>query len=144
MLRVIFDPNVLISARLSPCGAPGRLFAHWLEGRFELVVSPGLLAELSGVLERSKFRRWLGGEEARLFVDELAVAATTLEDPTRQTQHSRDPDDDYLLALAQAAAVDYLITGDTDLTSLHDPEPAILTPRQFIERLSEQQTPGEN
>ena len=40
----------------------------WLGGRFELIVSPALLAELTGVFERPKFRRWLTVEEARAFV----------------------------------------------------------------------------
>jgi putative PIN family toxin of toxin-antitoxin system len=57
--RVVIDSNVLISARLSPRGAPGRLLAAWLDGRFEMIASPALLAELAGVLERPKFRRWL-------------------------------------------------------------------------------------
>lgn len=49
MRRVVIDSNVLISARLSPRGAPGRLLAAWLAGRFELIVSPALLAEMAGV-----------------------------------------------------------------------------------------------
>lgn len=50
MRRVVVDSNVLISARLSPRGAPGRLLAAWLAGRFELIASPALLAELEGSL----------------------------------------------------------------------------------------------
>lgn len=52
MRRVVVDPNVLISARLSPGGTPARLLTAWMEGQFELVVSPALLVELTGVLDR--------------------------------------------------------------------------------------------
>jgi uncharacterized protein len=55
--RVVIDSNVLISARLSPRGAPGRLLAAWLAGRFELIVSPALLSELAG-----GFLRQLAGQ----------------------------------------------------------------------------------
>jgi hypothetical protein len=61
--------------------APGRLLAAWLDGRFEMIVSPALLAELAGVLERPKFRRWLPVEEACAFVRMLRVSATVLNDP---------------------------------------------------------------
>ncbi len=45
---------------------------------------------------------------------------------------SRDPNDDYLLVLAQAANADYLVSGEADLTS---PTVRVVTPRQFIELL---------
>lgn len=135
MLKVVLDPNVLISARLSPRGAPGRLLMAWLDGRFELVVSPALLDELAGVLARPKFHRWLTPEEAGLFVSELRAVASVHEDRGFPLRRSRDPADDYLLALAQAASVDYLVSGDGDLTDLDHASLQILTPRAFLELL---------
>jgi predicted nucleic acid-binding protein len=49
---------------------------------------------------------------------------------------TRDPNDDYLVALAVAAQADALISGDRDLTDLQTPVP-ILTPRMFLVRLGE-------
>lgn len=135
MRRVVLDSNVLISARLSASGAPGRLLEAWLAGRFELIVSPALLAELAGVLERPKFRRWLTGEEAHAFVRTLRVSATLIDDPPQQHHGLRDPDDAYLLTLARSAGADCLVSGDGDLTSLSDPEPPIMTPRDFLASL---------
>lgn len=135
MRRVVIDSNVLISARLSPRGAPGRLLAAWLAGRFELIVSPALLAELAGVLERHKFRRWLAVEEARAFVRTVRTSATLIDDPPQQHHGLRDPDDSYLLTLARSAKADYLISGDGDLTSLSDPQPPIVTPADFLASL---------
>ncbi len=43
-----------------------------------------------------------------------------------------DPDDDYLVALARAAGADYLVSGDRHLLELTDPEPPVLTPREFL------------
>jgi putative PIN family toxin of toxin-antitoxin system len=133
--RVVIDSNVLISARLSPSGAPGRLLAARLAGRFELIVSPALLAELAGVLERPKFRRWLTVEEARAFVRTLRTSATLIDDPPREHHGLRDPDDAYLLTLARSAKADCLVSGDADLTSLSDPQPPVITPADFLASL---------
>jgi uncharacterized protein len=133
--RVVIDSNVLISARLSPRGSPGRLLAAWLDGRFELIVSPALLAELAGVLERPKFRRWLPVEEARAFVQMLRVSATVLNDPPQQHHDLRDPDDSHLVTLARSAKADYLLSGDGDLTSLERPRPPVITPADFLASL---------
>ena len=136
MRRVVFDPNVLISARLSPNGTPGLLLAAWTDEQFELVVSPALLAEMGGVLDRPKFRRWLTAEEARVFVNTLHTSATVVDDPPVPAQNTPDPSDDYLLALAVAADADYLVSGDTHLTGLANPLPPVLTPRDFLEGLN--------
>lgn len=135
MRRVVIDSNVLISARLSPSGAPGRLLAAWLDGRFELIVSPGLLTELTGVLERPKFRRWLTVGEARALVRTLRTGATLIDDPPREHHGLRDPDDAYLLTLARSAKADYLVSGDGDLTSLSDPRPPVIAPADFLASL---------
>jgi putative PIN family toxin of toxin-antitoxin system len=135
MRRVVIDSNVLISARLSPRGAPGRLLAAWLAGRFELIVSPALLAELAGVLERPKFRRWLTIEDARAFVQTLLTSATLVDDPPQQHHGLRDPDDSYLLTLAQGAKADCIVSGDGDLTILTDPRPPVIVPADFLASL---------
>jgi putative PIN family toxin of toxin-antitoxin system len=57
--RVVFDPGVLIAALISPIGAPAHLVQAWLDGQFDLIVSPQLLAELERVLLRPKFRRYV-------------------------------------------------------------------------------------
>lgn len=58
-------------------------------------------------------------------------------DPPVQPGLSPDPDDDYLVSLARAAAADYLVSGDSDLIGLVDAKPPVLTPRQFLDRLIE-------
>lgn len=50
--------------------------------------------------------------------------------------HTPDPDDDYLVALALAAGVDVLISGDTDLTDLPDCGIPVQTPRDFLTQIS--------
>ena len=135
MDRVVVDPGVLVAALISPDGHPARLWRAVLEERIDLVVCPRLLAELGGVLERSKFRRYVTLEEARAFVAEVARYGTRLPDPTAPPPASRDPDDDYLVALAITAGARALVSGDRDLTEMPDADPPVLTPRRAVEEL---------
>ncbi len=134
-MRAVLDPNVLVSALLSRRGPPREIVAAWTQGRFELVASPALLSELRDVLARPKFRRWISSAAATEYVDGLQDAALVIDDPPPQPGLSPDPDDDYLVALSRAGAVDYIVSGDSHLLGLADPDPPVLTPRQFLDRL---------
>ncbi len=68
-MRAVLDPNVLVSALLSPAGPPAQIFLAWDAGHFELIASPRLVAELTDVLARPKFRRWIDASDA----DELVL-----------------------------------------------------------------------
>ena len=48
---------------------------------------------------------------------------------------TRDPDDDYLVALSQTSAADVLVSGDRDLLDLEIAGVEVLTPHAFVERL---------
>ena len=63
---------------------------------------------------------------------------TLASDPSPPYQTvCRDPDDDYLVALARAALVDALVTGDRDLLELEETPVAVITARELIERLAD-------
>lgn len=71
----------------------------------------------------------------------LVSAAISAAGPSREIVSawvdalSPDPDDDYLIALARVAGADYLVSGDRHLLDLADPDPPVLTPRQFLRLL---------
>jgi hypothetical protein len=58
-----------------------------------------------------------------------------VENPVIAEGVTRDPGDDYLVALAQAANVDHLVSGDKDLTSLTAASPPVLSPAAFLDLL---------
>lgn len=132
-MRVVLDVNVLVSALLSRAGAPGRLIALWLEGAFELVVSEELLVELGRALAYPKLREHVSREDKADFIALLRATASMLADAERPDHISRDPGDDYLLALAKASA-SILISGDRDLLVLA-PELPIQEPASFLQHL---------
>ena len=132
MLRVVIDPGVLIAALISAQGAPRTLLQDWIEGAFELLISPKLIAELEGVLERDKFRRYVTVRDARAYVAILRrfgdLADCRVLTADCGISH-------YLIALATAEATDSLISGDPHLTGLKNPAVPVLTPRAFLDRL---------
>jgi uncharacterized protein len=129
-LRAVLDVNVLVSALLSRAGAPGRLIALWLGGAFELVVSEALLAELERALAYPKLKEHIGREDAADFIELLRSTASMFADAKHPDHVSRDPGDDYLVALATASA-SILVTGDRDLLVL-TPGLPIQPPAAFL------------
>lgn len=109
-----------------------------LDGRLELIISPQLLREIATVLARPRLRKYVSSEEAPRFISDLAAQTTLIADPPGP--HAavwRDPDDDYLVALATASGADAISTGDLDLLAV-DPNQLsfeVVTPRQFVDRL---------
>ncbi len=135
MRRVVLDPNVLISALLTPRGASASIVLHLRTGAFELVTSPALLAELRTVLRRDKFRPYVSLEEAEEFVELIRRESTSMEDPEPPAVPlSEDPGDEYLIQLARAARADALVSGDPHLTRLRSRIP-VKTPREFLNSL---------
>jgi len=128
----VIDPNVLISAAVSGGGAPAIVVTVWLNGEFELIVSPTLLDELEEVLLRPKFRSYLSEADARAYVRRLRSLATFFPDPPPQPGLTPDPKDDYLVSLGRAAEVDYLVSGDPDLINLSIQRPPVITPATFV------------
>lgn len=131
MRRAVLDPGVLVSALISPGGAPAKLVAQAVAGEFELVVSPALLTELDEVLRREKFRPHFDLETAVEFVALLRRGATNADDPEQSPPlRSSDPDDDYLIALAHSRNA-VLVSGDSDLLDLTGGAP-ICAPADFL------------
>jgi predicted nucleic acid-binding protein len=122
--RVVVDPGVLISALITPLGPPAEIVRAVRDGRLTLVVSPHLLAELLGVLQREKFRRYVTVDEAEQYATGIASHA------------EGDPKDDYLIALAREAGVDAIVSGDADLLVLDHLEPPVLSPTSPVALLT--------
>lgn len=117
---------------ISSAGPPREVLTAWTRERFELIASPALLEELREVLSRPKLRRWVSEQAATAYLAGLGQDALLIADPPPIPGLTPDPDDDYLVALARAARADYLVSGDRHLLELTDPDPPVLTPRQFL------------
>jgi hypothetical protein len=133
-LRAVLDPNVIISALLSPDGAPARVLLAWREGAFEMVVSPMLMAELARALSYPKLQTRIDPRDSSDLLAWLSRSATHATDTHSAPVRSADPDDDYLLALA-ASENAILVSGDKHLLTLANEAP-VFAPRRFLESIS--------
>ena len=130
-MPAVLDPNVIISALLSPTGSPARVVQAWLEGGYELVVSPLLLVELERALGYPKLRARVIEAEAQEVIELLRRGPDLCEDPTGPPPvRSPDPGDDYLVALA-AANQALVVSGDRHLLGLGDDVP-VYPPAEFL------------
>jgi putative PIN family toxin of toxin-antitoxin system len=120
-LRAVIDTNVLLSALLWR-GAAHALIDQVRTGALSLVSSPFILAELAGVISRAKFRPVLARSNinSQQMLADIRLLAEIIEPSPLPNPVCRDPDDDEVLALAQAALPDLIVTGDTDLLVLGD------------------------
>lgn len=132
-MRAVLDPNVIISAALSPGGSPARVLTAWLEGRFEIIASPGLIDELERAFAYPKLRKRIPEADAEALVRLIEGGSVMREDPADPPSISKDPGDDYLIALA-AGSEAALISGDRDLLALA-PETPVFSAKKFLKWL---------
>lgn len=120
--------------RKDASGGPAELIRRWRSGDFELIVSDGLLDELARVPEYPKLRPYIDTGEAEALPAALRDEAIVRDEPRDPPPlRSRDPDDDYLIALAATSGA-ALVSGDADLLDLPGELP-VFSPQQFLEQL---------
>ena len=118
-MQIVIDTNVIISASLSPDGAPANLLAKALTDH-HLVFTSATFAELESRLWKPKFDRYINLEERKAVLHDISAAAVWVEVPQNiaGATYSRDADDDMFIHAALAAEAALLITGDQDLLVL--------------------------
>ena len=112
-MRVVLDTNVLLSALISPHGAPDIIYQVWRAGRFELVTSTAQLDELRRVSRYPKLRAILPPHRIGAMVNNMqrSVVLEHLPNLPDGVELS-DPDDAFLFTMTLAGEADYLVTGD--------------------------------
>lgn len=109
-MRVVLDTNVLLSALISPHGAPDTLYRAWRAAKFEVVTSLAQLDELRRASRYPKFQAILQPNRVGAMVNNLQRAIVL--DRLSSDIEADDPNDAFLLAMAIAGDADYLVTGD--------------------------------
>jgi putative PIN family toxin of toxin-antitoxin system len=106
----------------------------WLDGAFDLIASDKLLRELERALSYPKLRSRVTPSEAAELVELLGRSARTFDDPgDPPSVRSADPEDDYLIALAEAARA-VIVSGDRHLLGLASQAP-VFSPAEFLAEL---------
>ncbi len=131
MIRVVLDTNILISALLSPQGRPMQvLLMVILQLDTQLCVSGDVYAEYEEVIRRPRLNR----TESEIAATLRAVRENGLwVIPTEKVRACSDSDDDIFLECAQAAAAQFLVTGNVRDFPATWSSTKIVTARQFLE-----------
>ena len=130
--RFIVDTNMIVSAALFRQSVPRQALDHALADGI-LLVSETTALELTSVLLRSKFDRYLQREIRERFLAVL-LQQTTLIEITESVIACRDPKNDKFLEVAVCGDASLIVTGDKDLFDLHPYRGiSIVTPRQFLD-----------
>ena len=110
-MRVILDTNILVTALITRGTPPDRLYEAWRDGRFTLVTSELQVEEFSRVTRRQGVRFRIHPAAAGRMVNDLRRLATVI-DNLPAVEVSPDPYDNFLLAMAEVAQANILVTGD--------------------------------
>ena len=126
MTKVVMDTNILVSALLSPFGAPGRVMDMFLTGRLTICFDSRILAEYEEVLLRPKFG--FSKRDVRSLMEFIYATGLSVI-PAPITVNLPDEDDRVFLEVAKHCGA-YLITRNRK----HFPEDdSIVSATEFLE-----------
>lgn len=133
--RVVIDPNVFVSATITPSGALGPILTLIDDGVIVPVVTQHLVDEVVEVLGRPKLATYVKPGVSAAFEDQMRRLGEWHADIAEPLAVTRDPQDDYLVALALGASAEAITSGDDDLHAAVNLGVAVLTPRELLTRL---------
>jgi len=129
--RVVPDTNVLVSSLLRPNSEPARAVAQAVQ-HDQIIASVETLAELSEVLRRPKFARYLNLAEIEFQLDRFTAVFEVVE-VIDVVADCWDPKDNKFLELAVSGRADIILSGDNHLLTMHPWRGVdILTASQYL------------
>ncbi|AMA10193.1 putative toxin-antitoxin system toxin component, PIN family [Picosynechococcus sp. PCC 73109] len=134
--RIVLDTNILISGLLFRSSRPQAVFDHIIQQEI-LLLSQEIYTEISQVLKRPKFDKYLSLEKRLAFLM-LLLTKVEMIAVTEKFFACRDPKDNKFLELAVSGNANCLVTGDQDLLVLNPfRNVPIITVDQFLETLNQ-------
>lgn len=133
-MKILFDTNLWISFMI------GKRLSSLADGLcrhdVEVYACEQQLNEIRGIIARKKFDEQISAE-TRYYFFEMVYDVCFFTDITVEAKSDiRDPKDLYLLSMAESVPVDFIVSGDRDLTDMkqHAGIP-ILKYTELLERL---------
>ena len=117
-MKILFDTNLWISFMI---GKHLSTLADVLyRSDVEVYVSEQLLNEIRTVIARPKFDHLISTETRYNFFEMVYNVCHMTNINVEAISPIRDIKDIYLLSMAESVPVDYIVSGDKDLTDLHE------------------------
>lgn len=136
LARAVIDTDVMVAGICGPARSEAaELLDEFRAGSFEIVTSPILIAELTGVLGRPAFERTVGDRRARSILDSLVPTLLVTEDIYDPPRATPDRNADLLVAVARAGGARFVVSGDESFASSFVRDLTIARPGEFVAAL---------
>jgi len=135
--RLVVDASTLVSGVASRPGggAPWLILEALLDHDFEALACPKLIEEFKDALDGAYFLERFDSDDLAEIAANVERAAVRHENPTKIEPVLRDPDDDYLIALAREARAEAIVTGDRDLLDHAGLQPPAINAKEACEMI---------
>ena len=119
VVAIVIDTNLLISALIGRKTRIHleRIIEEYVTGTIQIYYCNTLVSEFWEVASRPKFRKYFSLQQALAFVRSFLRISEEVE-VTSSVDASRDPKDNFLLALCSTVQADYLVSGDKGLLAM--------------------------
>jgi len=115
-MKLVLDCNIWISFLI---GHKAKMMERILmHPQTEIFVCSALIDEIKDVARRPKIQKYVGKDDVNDLLDIIEAYCTIGNISKEAVSPLRDPDDLYLLSLAESVGADFLVSGDKDLTDL--------------------------
>jgi uncharacterized protein len=131
-MRVVIDTNVLVSGLMFRNGNEARILGLLEAGSFIACVTLEILVEYEKVLARPKLR--IDAYTRAGIMNQFRVNAI-LFTPVHRLTISPDDSDNRFIECAEAASVDFLITGNKRLFPASHGKTKIVNAREFLDAM---------
>jgi putative PIN family toxin of toxin-antitoxin system len=131
-MKIVLDTNIVVSGLLHSQGNPAQVLTLALAGAVQVCHDERILAEYAEVLARPRFK--FDPKRVREVLTKLETDGVAIDASEQADLDLPDADDEPFLAVALAASVDFLVTGN-----LADYPPgkrrgcAVISPAEFME-----------
>lgn len=131
-MKIVLDTNVVVSGLLNSQGNPAQVLTLALAGAVQACHDERILAEYAEVLARPRFK--FDPKRVREVLNKIETDGLAVDASGESDLGLPDTDDEPFLAVALAASVDFLVTGN-----LADYPPdkrrgcAVVSPAAFME-----------
>jgi hypothetical protein len=136
-MRVVLDSNVFIAALLVPQRVAANILLAWKQQKFILLYNTELILELRDVLQRPKFKKRIKRHRVGALLKRIQFRAERIRN-NRNSVYSKDPKDDFLIAIAEHGDANYLVSRDTQgILELQLGHCKTITPEAFLQLLKQ-------
>lgn len=137
-MRIVVDSSVLVAALITPNpDSASRLILRAVAaGAVEIVVTDELGAEYRRAVEYPQVRRYAPKVGRQAFVDAIVATAERVVGGPASGTVPADPDDEKVVAAAQAGNAEFILTLDHDLLDLRSVGPVrVVRPGELLQVL---------